>query len=84
MLGFVPGGLVLPHLQVELLQVHGVLLGVEQRAADALLPYTGTHFLQAGEGKRVRTNHMRGYNAIAGDGLNVGAGKPNSSFSNMN
>lgn len=37
----------LPHLQVESLQVHGVLFGVEERAADALLPDAGADLLQA-------------------------------------
>lgn len=39
--------MVLPHLQVEPLQVHCVLLGVEQRAADSLLPHTCSDHLQA-------------------------------------
>ena len=42
-----PTRMVLPHLQVELLQVCGVLLGVEQRAADSLLPHTRPDHLQA-------------------------------------
>lgn len=42
---------VLPHLQVEPLQVYCVLLGVEKRAADSLLPNTGPHHLQA-EGEK--------------------------------
>ncbi len=37
----------LPHLQVESLQLHGVLFGVEERAADALLPHAGADLLQA-------------------------------------
>lgn len=39
--------IVLPHLQIEPLQVHCVLLGVEKRAADSLLPNTCSDHLQA-------------------------------------
>jgi len=38
--------MVVPHLQIEPLQVHCVLLGVEKRAADSLLPNAGSHHLQ--------------------------------------
>lgn len=44
---------VLPHLQIEPLQVHCVLLGVEKRAADSLLPNTRSDHLQAIGGERV-------------------------------
>ena len=39
--------MMLPHLQIEPLQVHCVLLCVEKRAADSLLPNTCSHHLQA-------------------------------------
>lgn len=44
---------VLPHLQIEPLQVHCVLLGVEKRAANSLLPNTRSDHLQAIGGGRV-------------------------------
>lgn len=44
---FVAFAMVLPHLQVQPLQVHCVLLGVEKRAADSLLPHTCSDHLQA-------------------------------------
>lgn len=47
MIGLGPGGVVLPHLQVQSLQLLRVLFGVEERAADALLPDAGAHLLQA-------------------------------------
>lgn len=44
--------MVLPHLQVEALQVNSVLLSIEERAADTLPPHTGSNLLQAaGENK---------------------------------
>lgn len=43
--------MVLPHLQIEPLQVYCVLLGVEKRAADSLLPNTCSDHLQAEGGK---------------------------------
>lgn len=36
---FATSCMVLPHLQVEPLQVYGVLLSVEERAADTLFPH---------------------------------------------
>lgn len=39
--------MVLPHLQIEPLQIHCVLLGVKKRAADSLLPNTCSDHLQA-------------------------------------
>lgn len=48
---FVADAMVLPHSQVEFLQVHRVLLGVEERAADPLSPNTGSDHLQAKEDK---------------------------------
>lgn len=39
--------MVLPHLQIEPLQLYCVLLGVEKRAADSLLPNTRSNHLQA-------------------------------------
>lgn len=44
---FVAIAVMLPHLQVEPLQVHCVLLGVEKRAADSLFPNTCSHHFQA-------------------------------------
>lgn len=44
---FVAIAMVLPHLQIEPLQVHCVLLCVEKRAADSLLPNTCSDHLQA-------------------------------------
>lgn len=42
---------VLPHLQIELLQVHCVLLGVEQGAADSLFPNACSDHFQAARKK---------------------------------
>lgn len=42
---------VLPHLQIELLQVHCVLLGVEQGTADSLFPNTCSDHFQAARKK---------------------------------
>lgn len=47
MVRFASSSVMLPHLQVESLQVHGVLFGVEEWAADALLPDAGADLLQA-------------------------------------
>lgn len=41
--------MVLPHPQVEFLQFHCVLFGVEERAADSLSPNTRSDHLQAKE-----------------------------------
>lgn len=46
--------MVLPHLQIEPLQVHCVLLGVEKRAADSLPPNTCSDHLQAERQNMVR------------------------------
>lgn len=46
---FLAIAMVLPHLQIEPLQVYCVLLGVEKRAADSLLPNTCSDHLQAEE-----------------------------------
>lgn len=48
---FASGSVMLPHLQVESLQVYGVLFGVEERAANTLLPHAGTDLLQAERNK---------------------------------
>lgn len=48
-----PARMVLPHLQVELLEVCGVLLRVEQGAADPLLPHTRSNHLQAAENAQI-------------------------------
>lgn len=53
MLRLGPCRVMLPHLHVELLQVYGVLLGIEQRAAYALLPDPSTNHLQAGMRKEM-------------------------------
>lgn len=39
--------MVLPHLQIEPLQLYRVLLGVEKRAANSLLPNARSNHLQA-------------------------------------
>lgn len=49
---FASTSVVLPHLQVEPLQVHGVLFGVEERTAYALLPHTRADLLQAAWSKQ--------------------------------
>ena len=49
--------MVVPHLQVEPLQVHGVLLSIEKRAADSLLPHTCSNHLQA-EGKKEKCSDL--------------------------
>lgn len=54
--GLGPGGVVLPHLQVQSLQLLRVLFGVEERAADALLPDAGAHLLQAERDERGTDN----------------------------
>lgn len=46
-LWFVAVAMVLPHPQVEFFQVHCVLLGVEERAANSLSPNTCSDHLQA-------------------------------------
>ena len=51
MFWFVAIAVVLPHSQVEFLQVHCVLLGVEERATDSLSPNTRSDHLQAKEDK---------------------------------
>jgi len=43
--------MVLPHLQIEPLQVNCVLLGIEKRAADSLLPNACSDHLQADRDK---------------------------------
>lgn len=48
---FVAITMVLPHSQVEFLQVHCVLLCIEERAADSLSPNTRSDHLQAKEDK---------------------------------
>lgn len=45
---------VLPHLQIEPLQVYCVLLGVEKRAADSLLPNTCSDHLKTTGEKIIR------------------------------
>lgn len=49
MFWFVAVAMVLPHPQVEFLQFHCVLFGVEERAADSLSPNTRSDHLQAKE-----------------------------------
>lgn len=51
-LWFVANAMVLPHPQVEFFQVHCVLLGVEERAANSLSPNTRSDHLQAKMEKR--------------------------------
>lgn len=46
---FVARSVVIPHLEVQPLQVHRVLLRVEQRAGYSLLPDFATDFFQATE-----------------------------------
>lgn len=53
--------MVLPHLQIEPLQVHCVLLGVEKRAADSLPPNTCSDHLQAEWKKKIREWGVRLY-----------------------
>lgn len=45
---------VIPHLQVQPLQVDRVLLGVEKRAANSLLPNTCSDHLQTKRDKEVK------------------------------
>lgn len=52
---FVAGSIVIPHLKIKPLQVHCVLLGVEQRTGYSLLPDFATDFFQAT--KRVKVSH---------------------------
>lgn len=49
MIGFVASSIMLPHLQIEPLEFHRVLFGVEQRARYSLLPHLATDLLQAGQ-----------------------------------
>lgn len=44
---FVASSIVIPHLKIKPLQVHCVLLGVEQRTGYSLLPDFATYFFQA-------------------------------------
>ena len=64
-----PSSMVLPHLQVELLQVHGVLLCVEEGAADTLFPHTSSDHLQTMEKVRgLIKNQTAFFNLNAGPG----------------
>lgn len=46
MIGFISRRVMIPHQQIHPLQVHGVQLGVEERAGYPLLPHLGPDLLQ--------------------------------------
>lgn len=46
MIGFVARRVMIPHLEVQALQVHGVQLGVEERTGYPLFPHLGPDLLQ--------------------------------------
>lgn len=54
--GFVASSIVIPHLKIKPLQVHCVLLGVEQRTGYSLLPHFATYFFQAAKKLKPITN----------------------------